>query len=145
MKTDEIYQKVTDMIVGELENGRIPWERPWNICKDGSVDAPQNYATKRPYNGVNALILNCAPYERPYYLTFKQAIDLKGNVRKGEKSTIVVFWEVSKFSKENKDGELEEQNAFFLKVYHVFNIAQIDGIDFKLPELQLYLLKYSSI
>src|SRR5579864_1364443 len=89
-----LYQEVTDRIIAELEQGRVPWVQPWGRAKVG-LGLPRNAATGRRYSGVNILILWGAVIEKGFpsqhWLTFRQALDLGGNVRKGERGTTVCF------------------------------------------------------
>lgn len=131
MKVDEI---ITERIIELLESGTIPWKKPWS---PGEI--PQNAISRRPYRGINPFILNCSEFSRPYFLTYKQAKDLGGTVRKGEKGIPVVFWKVTEREIENTDtGETEIEKSFILRYYTVFNVAQTDGIDWekKLPEIE---------
>src|SRR5271169_1864373 len=91
-----LYQEITDKIIAELEAGRVPWVQPWGTAgAKASVSMPKNAATQRRYSGINVLILWAAVIERGFasqsWLTFRQALGLGGNVRKGEKGTTVVY------------------------------------------------------
>jgi antirestriction protein ArdC len=91
MKRD-LYSEVTAKIIAELEAGALPWVKPWAATPGANV--PCNAVTNRPYSGVNVILLWLARAEgwaTPRFLTFKQAIDAGGNVRKGEKASRVVF------------------------------------------------------
>lgn len=123
----DVYDIITNRIVLALENGVAPWKKGWNAA--GS--APRNYRSKHVYQGINALLLGMLPYEQPYYLTFKQARELGGCVRKGEKGMPVVFYSVTK--REDEAGK--EKKQAYLQYSTVFNIAQIDGVAWKLPKL----------
>ena len=119
-----IYQKITDLIIEQLETGAIPWENPViNNCR------PQNLITGHIYKGVNPLIL--ARSKTPFFMTFKQAKQIKATIKKGAKSKPVVFWSVGTYKKENEAGELEEKRSFILKYYNVFNISDIENIPAK--------------
>src|SRR4029077_16008950 len=83
----DVYQIITARIVSQLESGTIPWRRPWSPGRQ-----PQNLISRREYRGVNVFLLGSQHFESPYWLTFKQAQELKGHVRKGEHATPVVFW-----------------------------------------------------
>lgn len=129
-KTD-VYQEVTDRIVEALDKKIIPWRRPWATIAGGGGQL--SLSTRRPYRGVNQLLLQltaeAAGYTSPYWLTFKQAKALGGQVRKGERSTMVVFWR----RWEVKDGESTDPDAkkqvLVLRYYNVFNVEQCDDID----------------
>jgi antirestriction protein ArdC len=89
-----LYQEVTDKIVAELEAGRVPWVQPWGKAR-ASLGLPKNAATGRHYSGISILILWGAVIERGYaaqvWLTFRQALAIGGNVRKGERGTTAVY------------------------------------------------------
>lgn len=131
----DLYADVTAKIIAELEQGRFPWVQPW----DAAPTMPRNALTGRRYSGVNVLLLWSAAMERSYsvsgWLTFRQALSAGGNVRKGEKGTLVVY--ADRFI---PDGEKvraaesgEEPNAIpFLKCFTVFNVAQCDGLPEKI-------------
>ncbi|MDZ7605382.1 MAG: ArdC family protein [Cyclobacteriaceae bacterium] len=87
-KQIDVYQIVTDLIIEKLESGIIPWQKPWS-----DYGPAVNYVTRKPYRGINQLILN-GLHTRPYYLTFQQAIDLGGSVKKGSKSIPVTYWNI---------------------------------------------------
>src|SRR4051812_1631731 len=106
MRLNNLYEQVTSKIVAELEAGAIPWTKPWQHRHTGSV-MPQNFATRRPYSGVNIPILWAAAidgsYDRYQWLTFKQAKALGANVRKGERGTTVVFTRTLSFGDEEDE------------------------------------------
>lgn len=135
----DLYTRVTELIVAELEKGRIPWRKRWGILENGQVEVARNYVSKRNYTGINSVLLGCANYERPYYLTFKQATELGGNIRKGAKGNLVVFWNVLEKEKEvtNRKGETKTKKVGvpLLKHYFVFNVADVEGITIELPKL----------
>jgi len=121
MKNNDIYKKVTDLIIERLEAGQIAWENPViNNCR------PQNLVTGHIYRGINPLILSLC--ETPYFMTFKQAKNIKANVKKGAKSLPVVFWSITRKTELNEGGEAEEKMYYFLKYYNVFNISDIEDI-----------------
>ena len=86
---DNICKKVTDRIIGFLDEGVVPWQKPW---KGGRANAPRSVSTNKIYRGTNLGILSSAGYESPWWLTFGQAKKLGGQVRKGERSFPVVYW-----------------------------------------------------
>jgi antirestriction protein ArdC len=91
-----LYEEITDKIIAELEAGRIPWVQPWGTAAaKAPLAMPQNAVTRRRYSGINVLILWGAVIERGFsgqsWLTFRQAVSLGGNVRKGERGTAVVY------------------------------------------------------
>jgi antirestriction protein ArdC len=122
-----IAQEVTQRILDQLKTGVCPWKQPWTA--EGSGLMPRNAVTGRAYSGVNVLLLwsqaQDKGYASPRWLTFKQALDAGGNVRKGEKGCRVVF--VSTFDKKNTETG-ETDRLPFLKAFTVFNVAQCDGL-----------------
>ena len=86
-----IYQTVTDRIISSLKAGVIPWEKPWKAPRFAGGPFPRNFHTGKPYRGINVLLLWSSDYSSPFWLTFKQAQELKGHVRKGETGTPIVF------------------------------------------------------
>ncbi|MEW6769544.1 MAG: ArdC-like ssDNA-binding domain-containing protein, partial [Pseudomonadota bacterium] len=131
-----LYDEITDMIIAELEAGRVPWVQPWgtSVAK-APLGLPRNAATSRSYSGINVLILWGAVIEHGFpgqgWLTFRQALSLGGHVRKGERGTTVVY--ADRFTPEDEKrrafeaGE-EAQAIPFLKRFTVFNTAQCDGL-----------------
>src|ERR1700737_3474859 len=132
MRTD-VYERVTNQIVAELEKGVRPWLKPWNAeHAAGRITRPLR-GNGIPYNGINVLMLWSAAMEKgyaaPVWMTFKQASDLKANVRKGEHGSLVVY--ADKIIRNEADavtGEESERAIPFLKGYTVFNVEQIDGL-----------------
>lgn len=126
----DIYQKITDQIVSELENGNIPWKRPW---KTGPGSWPTNLKTGRKYNGINVMILGLSSFASSYWLTYNQAKSLGGHVKRGEKSTEVVFWSFVVKEVKGEDGETAEKRIPFVKSYRVFNAEQCEGLKRTVP------------
>lgn len=122
----DIYQVVTDRIVESLEQGDIPWLKPWKDGKNADPSMPFNASTGRAYNGINVLLLWSMPYQSNGWLTFKQAADCGGNVKKGEKSTLVTFWQ---FLKEKINGLETGKTIPMIKSYRVFNVEQCENLD----------------
>lgn len=129
---NDLYARVTGKIITDLENGNLTWRKPWNADHmSGHVVRPLRW-NDIPYQGVNTLMLwgTAAEmgYTSPYWMTFKQALDLKASVRKGEKATQIVY--ADKFSVENRNaqGETVTTQIPFLKPYAVFNADQIEGL-----------------
>ncbi len=133
-----LYDEITGKIIAELEAGRVPWVQPWGTAAaKAPLAMPRNAATGRGYSGINVLILWGAVIEHGFpgqsWLTFRQALSLGGNVRKGERGTTVVYADRFIPDEEKKrareTGE-EAQAIPFLKRFTVFNAAQCD----RLPE-----------
>jgi antirestriction protein ArdC len=129
MNTDT-YELITSKILERLEAGVIPWKHYSNLRSEQS--APRNLVSGRQYHGANYFLLSMMGYRSPWWLTFMQAKNLGGCVRKGEKSTPIIYWNlVERTDKET--GEVE--SIPFLKYFSVFNSEQVDGIDARFPEL----------
>jgi len=127
----DVYSEVTDRIISALESGTIPWRKPW-IASAGSH---RNPVSGTVYRGINPFLLDMTAmangYSDPRWLTFKQARTLGGAIRKGETSTLVVFWKMLK-GKDKLTGE--ERMIPVLRHFRVFNVAQADGCE--LPALE---------
>ena len=118
----DLHQTITDNIVNAIEaNGTLPWARPWTPSAN-----PRNGATLRPYSGINQLILTImgSAYSSPDWFTFKNATAAGGTVRKGEKGTQVIYWNIIK--KKNMAGK--EESFPLMKYFTVFNRDQIEGL-----------------
>jgi antirestriction protein ArdC len=131
-----LYQEITEKILAELAAGRVPWVQPWGTAAaKASLAMPKNAATQRRYSGINVLILWAAVIERGFagqsWLTFRQALGLGGNVRKGEKGTTVVYADRFTPDEERQRAERDgdEPNAIpFLKRFTVFNTDQCENL-----------------
>jgi antirestriction protein ArdC len=131
-----LYQEITDKIIAELEAARVPWVQPrGTAAAKVSVSMPKNAATQRRYSGINVLILWAAVIERGFagqsWLTFRQALGLGGNVRKGAHGTTVVYADRFTPDEERRRAERDgdEPNAIpFLKRFTVFNTDQCENL-----------------
>jgi len=124
MKTADIYQKVTDRILDLIDNGgKLPWEKPW----DYNGQLPCNYASKKPYRGINLIMTAFDEFNSPFYLTANEIKKRKGSW--SGKGTLIVFWKFLKFK--DKDDENKLKTVPMLKHYYVWNEEQITGIEFK--------------
>jgi antirestriction protein ArdC len=128
----DIYARITDRIVADLEHGVRPWMRPWSAANTrGRVTRPLRH-NGQPYSGVNILLLWSEAVRRgfvsPIWMTFRQAAELGAHVRKGEKGAVVVY--ASRFTKTETDdrGDEVERDIPFLKAYRVFCVDQIEGL-----------------
>lgn len=125
---NDIYTEVTNRIIARLEAGEIPWSRGWD--QDGRL--PMNLVSGRCYQGINTMILWSMRSASPFWLTFKQAQELGGTVRNGEKASPVVFW---KFLDRSDEETGKRVRIPMLRKYSVFNLTQCEGIpESKLPE-----------
>lgn len=131
-----LYDEITGKIIAELEEGRLPWVQPWGrSTTQAPLGLPQNASTGRAYSGINILILWGAVVQHGYpgqgWLTFRQALSLGGNVRKGEHGTTVVY--ADRFTPEDEKRRARETGEEpgkipFLKRFTVFNTAQCEGL-----------------
>ena len=131
MKQD-IYQQVTDRIITQLEQGVVPWKSPYF----SKVGFPRNFNTGRAYQGINVFLLGSLRFTSPYFLTFIQAKELGGHVRKGERGALVVKY--GTYTKQEDEAPAQQDESIetrrFLKAYTVFHASQIEGIEFPEPE-----------
>ena len=132
------YERITERIVALLEQGTVPWHKPWQV----KTGLPRNLVSKRPYRGINVFLLMAMSYESPHWLTFRQAIQLGGKVKKGEKACPVVFWKRTKIEDQESD---EPQKAPLLRLYHVFNVAQCEGLKDAPGKIQMPVTKLAEI
>jgi antirestriction protein ArdC len=127
----DVYQEVTDRMIAQLEQGRVPWVKPWrtDVGMPRSIDG-------RPYRGINVFLLGTAPYADPRWGTFNAIKRHGGKVRKGERATWVVLWKP--YEKTDKDTG-EKSRGLMLRYFNVFNVEQTEGLDLEpvseLPEL----------
>ncbi len=120
----DIYQAITDRFLEQLEQGTVPWRQPW--VSRGA----QNLITRKPYRGCNAFLLG--PSDSPFWLTFRQARELGGTIKSGEKSTPIVFWKFSALLDDQnqpiRDSEGREKRIPLVRYSNVFNLSQTEGI-----------------
>lgn len=121
----DIYQRITDLVVEKLASGVAPWRKPLLSAQvNGHTHhRPVNVATGKPYDGINALILGCSPYDLPVFGTFRQIQELGGQVKKGAKSLPVIYWQKNK-PQPDADNERDRKGGFILKNYNVFNVLE---------------------
>lgn len=135
----DVYTMVTERILDLLDRGTVPWKQGWK-----PADQPRNAVTGRPYRGSNLFGLACIQvfngYSSPFWLTFKQAKQLGGSVKKGERSTVIVFWKV--VDKRSDSVEDEKRKRYLVaRYYRVFNLAQTEGVELpkgRLKEVEGY-------
>ena len=139
-----ICKRITDRIISFLDDGIIPWNKPW---VGGSFNAPRSVSTGKIYRGANLVILSAAGYSSPWWLTFGQARKLGGAVRKGERSYPIHYWKFPKVQDCPKCGGNDTQNCTHcdengkyigkfarLFSFNVFNATQVDGLPEKYYE-----------
>ncbi len=127
----DLYTRVTNSIIADLERGIRPWLTPWNAeHAAGRITRPLRVGGQ-PYKGINVMMLWASAmtqnFAAPIWMTFRQATELNANVRKGSKGTLVVY--ADRLTKtEVKDGQENERDIYFMKGYTVFNVEQIEGL-----------------
>jgi antirestriction protein ArdC len=128
----DLYLRVTNEIVAQLEAGTRPWHQPWQAGHAaGDVSRPLRF-NALPYRGINVVLLWLAAmrqrFTNPLWMTYRQAAELGGQVRRGEKGSLVVYASTFTRRETADDGEEQEYDVPFLKSYTVFNSEQIDGL-----------------
>jgi antirestriction protein ArdC len=129
----DVYQSITDQIIQQLEQGVRPWLKPWSASHlEGRVALPLRH-NGVAYRGINVISLwlmaSLKGYRAARWMTFKQAIDLGGCVRKGEKGSLTVYADsIKRMEKDEVSGEENATEIHYLKGYTVFNVEQIEGL-----------------
>ena len=138
----DTYQNITDFVLQSLENGEVMWQKGWN-----TLGLPRNIITGNTYRGWNVFLLNFITlhhnYKTPYFLTFKQAVENGGSIKRGQKGKPIVYW-ASTLRKQDRETNRDDYNneeevskpATYLvpKTHIVFNLDQCEGISF--PEVE---------
>ena len=123
--SNNLYEIVTSKIIEAMKNGVVPWRKPWSV----NTLLPCNLKFNRPYRGINVLLLGLSPFADHRWLTLKQANELGGKIKAGEKCTMVVFWKFPEKKETPEDTEKEPQRLVpILRYFNVFNIEQVDGL-----------------
>jgi antirestriction protein ArdC len=126
-KAMHVYEIVTDKILKQLESGVAPWRKPW------TSQPPMNLISQKEYRGLNTFLLGSQGYGSRYWLTFNQASKLGGHIKAGEKSSLVIFWNIGEETIRKKpDGSERKSKPILLRYYSVFNLQQTEGIAEKL-------------
>lgn len=125
----DVYDEINQALIAKMDAGVVPWRQPWEAGNtEGRIVRPLRFSGEK-YQGINVLMLWSAAMEKgfsnPVWLTFKQAADAGGQVRKGERSSPVVY--ADKIKRRNKETG-EDEEVYFLKRYNVFNVDQVDGL-----------------
>ena len=133
----DLYAEVTSRILAELDRGAAPWVKPWSATPGQNI--PQNAVTNRPYSGCNVILLwftHGRGWPTPRFVTFKQAQEAGGSVRKGEHGTKVYF--VKRLRITEGEGEAEAEHLVpMMREYTVFNVAQCEGLPASIIEGKL--------
>lgn len=117
----ETYDKILKTVMDQLDKGVVPWQKPWKCASC----MPSNYISKKPYRGINAVLLGVMYFDSPYFLTTKQIEMLNGNVKKGEMPQQVVFW---KWLKVPGPKPNTEKFVPMMRLYDVYNLTQVENI-----------------
>jgi antirestriction protein ArdC len=129
---EDVYTRVTAKIVASLEKGVRPWVKPWNSTMTGGNFARPSRHNGQSYRGINVLILWADATEKgfisPFWMTYKQAVEMKAQVRKGQHGSTVVFADRFTRTETDLNGEDVEEAIPFLKAYTVFNAEQVEGL-----------------
>jgi antirestriction protein ArdC len=128
MKRD-LYAEVSARIIAESEKGAAPWVKPWSASP--GANTPCNAVSQRPYSGCNVVLLwmaQAAGYHTPRFLTFKQALDFGGNVRKGERGTKVYFVKQLYVRDQDADENVSARLIPIMREYTVFNVDQWENL-----------------
>jgi antirestriction protein ArdC len=121
-----VYEAVTDRLIAQLDQGIIPWSKPWTGRADGAISG----TTGKAYSLLNQFLLS----KPGKYYTFRQASELGGHVRKGEKAQFVTFWKTYPVTRKNDEGEEVTESFPVLRYYNVFHESQIDGLPVSDPQ-----------
>jgi antirestriction protein ArdC len=123
--SETIYETVTSTIIAALNRGVVPWKKPWSTISS----LPTNATSKKAYRGINVFLLGLMPYTDHRWLTFKQAEELGGRVKAGERSTMIVFWKQWEPPKpEDNQEEQSRKRVPILRYFRVFNVEQCEGL-----------------
>ncbi|MBK9729043.1 MAG: DUF1738 domain-containing protein [Saprospiraceae bacterium] len=138
-----LYEEVTNKIIAMIEKGVAPWRRTWS-----TYGLARNYGTDHIYTGINLILMNNTMHPIPYFLTFNQVKEQGGMIEKDAKAEKVIYFDV--YYKDGNDKTLTKEEAIqhrkigeeiqilkFIKYYAVFNIEDIEGFEFKIPEIEL--------
>ncbi|HEY5769169.1 MAG TPA: zincin-like metallopeptidase domain-containing protein [Terrimicrobium sp.] len=121
----DIYQTITERFIDQLKKGTVPWQMPWR--------GVQNIVSRKPYRGINSLLLGSAEFQSPFWLTFKQTLDLGGHVKKGAKSTPVIYYKfLEKMDAAGNPVRRDDGTSRripFVRWSNVFNLDQTEGIE----------------
>ena len=122
MKGD-IYQTITERFIEQMKRGTVPWQKPWLSV--------QNLVSQKPYRGINSLLLGSMDYQPPYWVTLKQTVDHGGHVKKGEKSTPIIYYKFLEKRDDTGNVMMREDGRPsripFVRWSNVFNLEQAES------------------
>jgi len=128
----DVYTRITDKIIADLEQGVRTWMKPWNAGNTGGRIMRPLRHNGVPYSGINILMLWAEAvsqgFAAPVWMTFRQAAELDAHVRKGEKGSLVVYANAITRTEQDDKGEETEREIHYMKGYTVFNVEQIEGL-----------------
>ena len=136
----DLYQQITDQILEALEQGVMPWQKPWD-SRWPQMAIPCNGESGRQYSGINVLLLWMSAIRKNFtqrkWVTFQGANHLGGQVRTGEKSTVIIFYKQNMFEEKDdsgnvvldENGDPKMKSSVFIRGHHVFNIEQCEGLE----------------
>ena len=132
IEKQDVYTRITNKIIADLEQGVRTWMKPWNAGNTaGRITRPLRH-NGLPYSGINILMLWAEAEDKgfttPTWMTFKQALELDAHVKRGEKGSLVVYANSITRTEENAKGEEAEREIHYMKGYTVFNVEQIEGL-----------------
>jgi antirestriction protein ArdC len=133
-----VFDIVTQQLIDALERGTVPWRKKWD---DPRFRTPRNLTSGKSYQGINFFLLALAAerFSSPYWLTFKQALERGGHVRKGETGAPVFFWKVYDRTRADTAAEPDDETKarrFVARYYTVFNVEQCEGVEYPRPPEQ---------
>jgi antirestriction protein ArdC len=125
----DIHATITERFIEQLRTGSVPWQRPWRSV--------ENIISRKTYRGINALTLGSSPFGSPFWMAFRQALELGGHVRKGERSTPVIYYKFLEKRDANGNPVFRANgrpaHIPFVRWSNVFNLDQTEGV--QAPEL----------
>lgn len=128
------YERITNAIAAALSGDLPAWRKPWRTIREsGAATIPRNAISGHSYRGINVPLLWCRQDTDMRYLTFRQAKEHGGHVKRGEHGQTIVFWQKRQLKSRDDNGEETERSALLLKTYAVFNISQTEGVQLPKP------------
>lgn len=128
------YERITNAIAAALSGDLPAWRKPWRTIREsGAATIPRNAISGHSYRGINVPLLWVRGDADMRYVTFNQAREHGGSVKRGEHGQTVVFWQKRQFKARDDNGEETERSALLLKTYTVFNISQTEGVQLPKP------------